>query len=261
MLREQVIRVVEEDIDAVRRNDSSALPLHPEAVCEFPTNTYRGAASFRKGTRRLRPDHEEASNATRDVVDGEHCVAIVNIDTIFGVIPPSPSTFRYRTDRLSRSRGYCDPRPMLAATTTPSKRAFEAELPSAASNCFRQPSTTCLTIRQSWWTIRHARTDVSGPFGHFDATLRAAAAIRPLRRRPRCRIPRRLRPRCGASAVGVTAYGSNVGVSGAHVTADGATPADTGRRRTLPPRVQIPARHAGHQSDGRRHRVHRPGFR
>ena len=57
----------------------------------------------------------------------------------------------------------------------------------------------------------------------------------------------------------VTAYGSNVGVSGAHVTADGATPADTdadGRYRL----GTIPSRHAGHQSDGRRHRVHGPGF-
>jgi hypothetical protein len=48
-MREHVIHVVETHIDAVRRNDPSALPLHPEVVCEFPTNTYRGAASFRQG--------------------------------------------------------------------------------------------------------------------------------------------------------------------------------------------------------------------
>jgi hypothetical protein len=30
----------------VRHNDTSALPVHPDAVCEFP---YRGATSFRKG--------------------------------------------------------------------------------------------------------------------------------------------------------------------------------------------------------------------
>jgi ketosteroid isomerase-like protein len=48
-MREQAIQVVEQYIDAVRHNDASALPLHPDAVCEFPTNTYRGAASFRKG--------------------------------------------------------------------------------------------------------------------------------------------------------------------------------------------------------------------
>src|ERR1700730_16327632 len=48
-MRCQVIQIVEKYIDAVRRNDASALPLHPDAVCEFSTNTYRGAASFRQG--------------------------------------------------------------------------------------------------------------------------------------------------------------------------------------------------------------------
>jgi hypothetical protein len=33
----------------MRRNDASALPLYPDAVCEFPTNTYRGVASFKQG--------------------------------------------------------------------------------------------------------------------------------------------------------------------------------------------------------------------
>jgi hypothetical protein len=35
-MRDQVIQVVEQYIGAVRHNDTSALPLHPEAVCEFP---------------------------------------------------------------------------------------------------------------------------------------------------------------------------------------------------------------------------------
>jgi hypothetical protein len=48
-MREQVIEVVEKYIDAVRRNDATALPVHPDAVCEFPTNTCRGAASFQEG--------------------------------------------------------------------------------------------------------------------------------------------------------------------------------------------------------------------
>lgn len=48
-MREQVIQVVEQYIDAVRHNDASALPLHPDAVREFPTNTNRGAASYRRG--------------------------------------------------------------------------------------------------------------------------------------------------------------------------------------------------------------------
>jgi ketosteroid isomerase-like protein len=49
IMREQVIKVVEQYIDAVRHNNASALPLHQDAVCVFPTSTYRGAASFQKG--------------------------------------------------------------------------------------------------------------------------------------------------------------------------------------------------------------------
>jgi len=52
-MREQVIDVVERYIDAVRRNDASALPLHPDAICEFPTNIYRGVVSFRQGLDRF----------------------------------------------------------------------------------------------------------------------------------------------------------------------------------------------------------------
>jgi hypothetical protein len=65
-------------------------PLHPDAVCEFPTNTYRGAASFRKG----RDDFArimKSIDVIRLVVDGEHCVALVNIDTVFASFR-SPST-------------------------------------------------------------------------------------------------------------------------------------------------------------------------
>jgi len=45
-MREKVIQVVGQYIEAIRHNDVSALPLHPDAICEFPTSTYRGVASF-----------------------------------------------------------------------------------------------------------------------------------------------------------------------------------------------------------------------
>jgi hypothetical protein len=32
---------------------SIALPLHPDAVCEFPTSTYRGAAPLKQGLGQL----------------------------------------------------------------------------------------------------------------------------------------------------------------------------------------------------------------
>jgi hypothetical protein len=85
LLREQVIQVVGQYLEAVRHNDTSALPLHPDAVCDFPTNTYRGAASFRKGLDDFARVMKNI-DVVRLVVDGEHCVALVNIDTVFGVI-------------------------------------------------------------------------------------------------------------------------------------------------------------------------------
>ena len=94
-----MIQVVGQYIEAVRHNDASALPLHPDGVCEFPTNTYRGVASFRKGL----------------VVDGEHCLALVNIDTVFGVIPFAEH-IHVVNGQIVSIRGYCDPRPMLTGT-------------------------------------------------------------------------------------------------------------------------------------------------
>jgi ketosteroid isomerase-like protein len=112
-MRDEVIRVVETYIDAVRRNDVSALPMHPDAICEFPTNTYQGAASFRKGLAEF-ARIVKTIEVIRLVVDGEHCVAILNIDTVFGRIPFAEH-IHVADGRIVRIRGYCDPRPMLGA--------------------------------------------------------------------------------------------------------------------------------------------------
>jgi ketosteroid isomerase-like protein len=115
-MREQVIQVVEMYIDAVRRNDASALPLHPDAVCEFPTNTYRGAASFRQGLAQF-ASIMKSIDVLRLVVDGEHCVALLNIDTIFGLIPFAEH-IHVANGEIVSIRGYCDPRPMLSGMNT-----------------------------------------------------------------------------------------------------------------------------------------------
>jgi hypothetical protein len=115
-VREQVIQVVERYIDAVRRNDASAVPLHPDLFCEFPTNSYRGAASVRQALSQF-ASITKSINVVRLVVDGEHCVAIVNIDTIFGLIPFAEHIHVANGEILS-IRGYCDPRPMLSGTNT-----------------------------------------------------------------------------------------------------------------------------------------------
>lgn len=36
-MRERVMQVVNKYIDAIRRNDAAAVPLHPEMIGEFPT--------------------------------------------------------------------------------------------------------------------------------------------------------------------------------------------------------------------------------
>jgi hypothetical protein len=116
-MREQVRQVVEKYIDAVRHNDASALPLHPDVVCEFPTSTYRGAASFQKGL----DDFARVMKSIEVlhlVVDGEHCVAILNIDTVFGLIPFAEH-IHVSGGQIVSLRGYCDPRPMLGGMRTP----------------------------------------------------------------------------------------------------------------------------------------------
>ena len=115
-VHEQVIQVVEKYIDAMRRNDASAVPLHPDAVCEFPTNTYRGAEAFRQGLAQF-ASIMKSTEVIRLIVDGEHCVAIVNINTIFGLIPFAEH-IHVANGEIVSIRGYCDPRPMLSGMNT-----------------------------------------------------------------------------------------------------------------------------------------------
>jgi len=115
-MRDEVVQVVDKYIDAVRRNDPSNLPLHPEVIGEFPMNTYRGAQSFINA---LEPFSRIVKNieVVRLVVDGEHCVAILNIDTSFGLIPFAEH-IRVVDGMIVWVRGYYDPRPMLNAANT-----------------------------------------------------------------------------------------------------------------------------------------------
>jgi hypothetical protein len=86
------------------------------ARTEFPTNTYRGAASFRQGFDQF-ARIMKSIDVIRLVIDGEHCVAIVNIDTVFGPIP-FPEHIHLANGQIMSIRGYCDPRPMLNGTKT-----------------------------------------------------------------------------------------------------------------------------------------------
>ena len=112
MRDERVVQVVQKYIDAVHRNDASDLPLHPEVVGEFPLNTYRGAESFVAALKRFSRLVKNI-DVVRLVADGEHCVAILNIDTVFGLIPFAEH-IRVVNGRIVSVRGFYDPRPILA---------------------------------------------------------------------------------------------------------------------------------------------------
>jgi len=110
-MRDQVAAVVEKYIDAVRRNDPTNLPIHPEVVGVFPMNTYRGAEAF---VQALEPFAKivKRIETLRLVVDGEHCVAILDIDTVFGSIPFAEH-IHVVDGQIVSVRGYYDPRPLL----------------------------------------------------------------------------------------------------------------------------------------------------
>jgi len=110
-MRERVIQVVNKYIDAIRRNDAAAVPLHPEMIGEFPTNTYRGAVAFREG---LEPFSRIVNriDVLRLIVEGEHCVALLEIDTVYGSIPFAEH-IHVVNDEIVFVRGYLRPRPML----------------------------------------------------------------------------------------------------------------------------------------------------
>jgi hypothetical protein len=115
MRNERVVQVVQKYLDAIRRNDPPDLPLHPEVVGEFPLNTYRGAAAFIAA-------FESFSRVVKTidlvhlVAEGEHCVALLNIDTVAGLIPIAEH-IHVVDGQIVAIRGYYDPRPLLTATS------------------------------------------------------------------------------------------------------------------------------------------------
>ena len=113
-----VVQVVENYIQAVRTNDPSLVAVHPDVIGEFPTNTYRGASSFLAA---LEPFSRIVKHieVTRLVVEGEHCVALMNIDTLFGPIAFA-EYIQVVQGQIVYVRGYYDPRPIVNAQSPPS---------------------------------------------------------------------------------------------------------------------------------------------
>jgi hypothetical protein len=110
-MREEVVRVVETYIDAIRRNDADALPLHPDIVFESPLGRYEGIAAFRKG---LADFFQilKGIEVVRLTADDDTCAAVLKIDTIFGMIP-SIEYFHLANGKIASIRIYYDPRSLL----------------------------------------------------------------------------------------------------------------------------------------------------
>jgi len=110
-MREEIIRVVETYIDAVRRNDADSLPLHPNVVFESPLGRYEGIASFRKG---LADFFQilQGIEVVRLTADDDTCAAVLKIDTVFGMIP-SLEYFYVSKGEITSIRIYYDPRALL----------------------------------------------------------------------------------------------------------------------------------------------------
>ena len=110
-MREDVIRVVQTYIDAVRRNDAASLPLHREIVFEGPLGRYEGIEAFVQGLAEFVP----VLNGIKVVhltADDHTCAAVLELDTIFGVIP-FLEYFNLREGKIDSIRAYYDPRPVL----------------------------------------------------------------------------------------------------------------------------------------------------
>jgi SnoaL-like domain len=110
-MREEVIRIVESYIDGVRNNNIDAVPLHSDVVFEGPIRSIRGIANFRKGMEEFF-SILKSIEVVRLVADDETCVAVLKVDTIFGLVPFC-EFLQIAEGRIVFVRAYFDPRPVL----------------------------------------------------------------------------------------------------------------------------------------------------
>jgi hypothetical protein len=110
-MREEVIRVAEAYIDAVRNHDVERVPLHCDVVFESPIRKIKGAANFRKGMeeffRILR-----GIEVVRLTADDDTCAAVLEVKTVFGLIP-FVEFIEIVDGQIVSIRAYFDPRPVL----------------------------------------------------------------------------------------------------------------------------------------------------
>jgi hypothetical protein len=110
-MSKDVIKIVEQYLDAVARNDEASLPLDPEILFESPLATTRGLAEFHEGLARFIPTLKSIK-VLRLTADDETCAAVLELDLIYGVIP-FLEYFYVRDGLIYKIRAYYDPRPIL----------------------------------------------------------------------------------------------------------------------------------------------------
>jgi hypothetical protein len=110
-MREDVLRVVENYIDAVRRNDAGSLPLAPDVVFESPLNTIRGIEAFEKALVEFAAILKGVE-MVRLTADDEACAAALRLDTVFGVVD-FLEYFHLVEGRITSIKAYYDPRVLL----------------------------------------------------------------------------------------------------------------------------------------------------
>ncbi len=110
-MREEVIRIVEAYIDAVRNNDIDAIPIHSDVVFESPIRNIRGVANFRKGMEEFFPILKSIE-VLHLTADDDTCAAVLKVDTSFGLIP-FVEFFQIADGQIVSIRAYYDPRPIL----------------------------------------------------------------------------------------------------------------------------------------------------
>jgi len=110
-MREEVIKVVRAYIDAVRENEAQSLPIHPDIEFVSPLGTYKGLAAFEKGLADFVP-LLKSIDVRHLTADDETCAAVLEIDTVFGLIP-FLEYFHVKGGQIVSIRAYYDPRPVL----------------------------------------------------------------------------------------------------------------------------------------------------
>ena len=110
-MRDEVIRIVEAYIDAVRKNDMDAVPLHSDVVFESPVRSIKGIANFRKGVEDFVPILRSIE-VVHLTADDDTCAAVLKVDTVFGLIP-FVEFLQIVDGQIVSVRAYYDPRPIL----------------------------------------------------------------------------------------------------------------------------------------------------